>query len=201
MVMLVGRKAPDFVASAIKANGEVDNQFCFSKTTKNKYALVFFYPLNFTFVCPSELIALHNRMAEFQERGIEVIVVSIDSHFSHSAWRNTAINQGGIGQVGYTMVADINHSICQAYGVEHPEASVAFRAAFIIDESGVVQSEIVNNLPFGREIDELIRMFDALKHHKEHGEVCPAGWRKGQKGMVATTEGVADYLAENHTNL
>lgn len=198
---LVGRKAPDFVASAVKANGEIDNQFCFSKTTKNKCTLLFFYPLNFTFVCPSELIALHNRMQEFQERGVEVIVVSIDSHFSHSAWRNTPINQGGIGQVGYTMVADINHSICQAYGIEHPEAAVAFRAAFIIDKLGVVQSEIVNNLPFGRDPDELLRMFDALKHHEEHGEVCPAGWRKGQKGMVATTEGVADYLSENHEKL
>lgn len=201
MPTLVGRQAPDFTAAAVKADGLVDAQFNFSKNTQDRYAVLFFYPLDFTFVCPSELIALHNRMQAFKERGVEVITVSIDSHFTHSAWRNTEVKQGGIGQVGYTMVSDINHKICQAYGIEHPEASVAFRAAFIIDKSGVVRSQIVNDLPLGRNIDELIRLIDALKHHEEHGEVCPAGWAKGETGMVATKEGVADYLSENFATL
>jgi len=198
---LVSCNAPDFVAPAVKSNGEIESQFCFSKATQGKYTLLFFYPLNFTFVCPSELLALHNRMAEFQQRGVEVIVVSIDSQFSHLAWRNTPINQGGIGPVAYTMVSDASHNICKTYGVQHPHASVAFRAAFIIDKQGIVQSEIVNNLPLGRDMDELLRLIDAVQHHETHGEVCPAGWRKGKKGMQATAQGVAEFLDEHHSVL
>jgi peroxiredoxin (alkyl hydroperoxide reductase subunit C) len=201
MSILVGRQAPDFTTAAVKADGSVDNQFNFSNNTKGRYAVLFFYPLDFTFVCPSELLALHNRMAMFKEKGVEVITVSIDSHFTHSAWRNTDIKQGGIGQVDYTMVSDVNHRICQAYGIEHPEAFVAFRAAFIIDKAGVVRSQIVNDLPLGRNIDELLRLIDALEHHEAHGEVCPAGWLKGKGGMKATKQGVAEYLAENFESL
>lgn len=199
--ILVGRQAPDFTAPVVKADGSVENQYNFSKNTKGRYVLLFFYPLDFTFVCPSELIALHNRMSAFKERGVEVLTVSIDSHFTHSAWRNTPIKEGGIGQVDYNMVSDVNHQIAQAYGIEHPEAAVAFRAAFIIDKEGRVRSQIVNDLPFGRNIDELIRLFDALKHHEEHGEVCPAGWLRGQGGMVATKQGAAKYLSENFESL
>lgn len=199
--VLVGRPAPDFIAPIVKADGSVENQYNFAQNTKGRYTLVFFYPLDFTFVCPSELIALHNRMPEFKERGVEVMAVSIDSHFTHSAWRDTAIKEGGIGQVDYSMVSDVTHKICQSYGVEHPEAAVAFRAAFIIDRAGIVRSQIVNDLPLGRNIDEIIRLIDALKYHEEHGEVCPAGWIRGQSGMVASKEGVAEYLSENAATL
>jgi peroxiredoxin 2/4 len=199
--VLVGRAAPDFTAAAVLGNGEIVSDFRFSEATKNKYAMVFFYPLDFTFVCPSELIALDHRLKQFRALGVEVIAVSIDSHFTHNAWRNTPINKGGIGEVGYTMVADINHSICQAYGVEHPVAGIAFRGAFMIDPKGVVRAQVVNDLPLGRNIDELIRMFDALQHIDKHGEVCPAGWNKGDKGMKASPQGVAEYLAENSADL
>ena len=197
MSVLVGRKAPDFTAAAVLGNGQIVGEYKFSHETKNKYSLVFFYPLDFTFVCPSELIALDKRMAEFKQRNVEVIAVSIDSQFTHHAWRNTPVEKGGIGQVQYTMVADIDHSICQAYGVEHPVAGVALRGAFIIDEHGVVRAQIVNDLPLGRDMDELLRLVDALQFVEEHGEVCPAGWQKGSKGMKASPEGVAQYLAEN----
>jgi peroxiredoxin (alkyl hydroperoxide reductase subunit C) len=201
MSVLVGRKAPDFTAAAISGAGEIISEFQLSKTTKDKYALIFFYPLDFTFVCPSELIALDNRMDEFKKRGVEVIGVSIDSHYTHNAWRNTPVEKGGIGQVKYTLVADINHSICQSYGVEHPIAGVALRGAFLIDKKGIVRAQVVNDLPIGRNMEELIRLFDALQFHEEHGEVCPANWIKGKSGMKATTAGVAAYLEENAEKL
>ena len=201
MGVLVGRKAPDFTANAVLGDGTITNNFNLMKAVESKYAVVFFYPLDFTFVCPSELIAFDHRLDEFKSRNVEVIGVSIDSHFTHNAWRNTAINDGGIGQVGYPLVADINHSICQAYDVEHPEAGVAFRASFLIDREGVVRHQVVNDLPLGRNIDEMLRMIDALQFTEEHGEVCPAGWQKGDKGMKADTKGVAEYLAENAEKL
>ena len=201
MPMLVGRAAPDFKTSAVLGNGEIVNDFHFGEATKNKYALVFFYPLDFTFVCPSELIALDHRIQKFTELGVEVIAVSIDSHFTHNAWRKTPVKQGGIGEVKYTMVADMKHSICQAYGVEHPTVGVAFRGAFIIDQKGIVRAQVVNDLPLGRNIDELVRMFEALQFVDQHGEVCPAGWNKGDKGMKASPQGVASYLAEHGEEL
>src|SRR3989338_2802327 len=191
MTVLVTRQAPDFTVPAVLANGEIVNSYHFKKETKGKYALIFFYPLDFTFVCPSELIALDHAMPEFKARGVEVIGVSIDSAFTHTAWRNTPIDKGGIGPVKYTLVADIKHSICQSYGVEHPEAGVALRAAFLIDKKGIVRAQVVNDLPLGREMDELIRLVDALQHVETHGEVCPAGWKKGKVGMKPTGEGVA----------
>lgn len=194
--VLVSKRAPDFTAAAVLGNGEIANEFQLSQALKGKYGLVFFYPLDFTFVCPSELIALDRRLPQFKERGVEVIAVSIDSHFSHNAWRNTSIEAGGIGPVGYTLVADINHAICQAYGIEHPEIGVAFRAAFLIDKNGVVRSQIVNDLPIGRNIDELLRLVDALQYHEQHGEVCPAGWKKGDKAMQPSPAGVASFLSE-----
>ena len=199
--ILVGRTAPDFTVPAVLADGQIVEEFNFAEATKGKYALVFFYPLDFTFVCPSELIALHHRMEEFKQRNVEVIAVSIDSHFTHNAWRNTAVDQGGIGQVGYTLAADISHKICRDYGVEHPEAGVALRGAFVIDREGIVRSQIVNDLPLGRNMGEIIRIVDALQFHEEHGEVCPANWKKGDKGMSASPQGVADYLAQNAENL
>lgn len=201
MSVLVGRPAPDFTAAAVLGSGEIVDSFTLSEAIKGKKAVVFFYPLDFTFVCPSELLAFDHRMADFQSRGVEVIGVSIDSQFSHNAWRNTPVNEGGIGPVKYTLVADTKHEICQAYDVEHPEAGVAFRGSFLIDEEGNVRHQVVNDLPLGRDIDEMLRMVDALQFHQDHGEVCPAGWNKGDAGMTASPEGVASYLSDNADKL
>ncbi len=194
MAVLVGKPAPDFTATAVYGNNEIKD-FKLS-SLKGKHVVLFFYPLDFTFVCPSELIAFDHRLDEFKQRGVEVVGCSIDSQFTHLAWKNTPVNNGGIGQVGYPLVADINHAICQAYDVE-AAGGVAFRGSFLIDKAGVVQHQVVNNLPLGRDIDEMLRMVDALQFTEEHGEVCPAGWQKGKKGMNASTAGVAKYLAEN----
>ena len=200
MSVLVGKQAPDFTVPAVLGNGEIVDSFNFSDATSGKYAVVFFYPLDFTFVCPSELIALDHRIDEFKNRGVEVVAVSIDSHFTHNAWRNTPINKGGIGPVRYTLAADLTHSIAKDYDVE-TAGGVAFRGTFLIDTQGVVRHQVVNDLPLGRNIDELIRVVDALQFHEEHGEVCPAGWNKGDKGMNASPAGVAEYLEENADKL
>lgn len=200
MGVLVGKSAPDFTAPAVLGNGEIVDSFNFAEATKGKKAVVFFYPLDFTFVCPSELLAFDHRMAEFEKRGVEVIGVSIDSHFTHNAWRNTPINDGGIGAVKYTLVADMTHEICKAYDVES-EGGVAFRGSFLIDEDGLVRHQVVNDLPLGRNVDEMLRMVDALAFHQEHGEVCPAGWKEGDAGMDASPTGVAKYLSENAEKL
>ncbi|HET7775489.1 MAG TPA: peroxiredoxin [Azospira sp.] len=199
MAVLVGKQAPDFKALAVYGNNEI-KEMTFSEQIKGKYAVLFFYPLDFTFVCPSELIAFDHRLAEFKQRGVEVIGCSIDSQFTHLAWKNTAVDKGGIGQVGYPLVADIKHEICQAYDVE-AAPGVAFRGSFLIDKTGQVRHQVVNDLPLGRNIDEMLRMVDALQFTEEHGEVCPAGWNKGKKGMTASPEGVAKYLAENAKEL
>jgi peroxiredoxin (alkyl hydroperoxide reductase subunit C) len=198
MAVLVGKPAPDFTATAVFGNNEIKDLTLSSY--KGKHVVLFFYPLDFTFVCPSELIAFDHRLEEFHKRGVEVIGVSIDSQFTHLAWKNTPVNNGGIGQVGYPLVADINHAIAKAYDVE-AAGGVAFRGTFLIDKSGVVQSQVVNNLPLGRDIDEALRIVDALQFFEENGEVCPAGWKKGKKGMNASTAGVAQYLAENAASL
>ncbi len=195
MGVLVGRPAPDFTAAAVLGNGEIVDNYNLKDSINGKYAVIFFYPLDFTFVCPSELIAFDHRLEEFKKRGVEVIGVSIDSQFSHNAWRNTPVEKGGIGEVGYTLVADVKHEICQAYDVEHPAAGVAFRASFLIDKEGNVRHQVVNDLPLGRNVDEMLRMVDALQFHEKHGEVCPAGWKDGDKGMKATPDGVAEYLS------
>ncbi len=200
MGVLVGKEAPDFTAAAVLANGEIVDSYTFSTATKGKKAVVFFYPLDFTFVCPSELLAFDHRIAEFKKRNVEVIGVSIDSQFSHNAWRNTAVNDGGIGPVKYTLVADITHSICRAYDVEAADG-VAYRGSFLIDEAGLVRHQVVNDLPLGRNVDEMLRMVDALAFHQEHGEVCPAGWKDGDKGMDASPAGVAAYLSAHADKL
>ncbi|MCF6767270.1 peroxiredoxin C [Thiotrichales bacterium 19S11-10] len=201
MAVLVGRQAPDFTAPAVTGNGEIVETLNFNQARGGKLAIIVFYPLDFTFVCPSELIALDRRVDQLKSLGVEVFAVSIDSHFTHNAWRNTPINQGGIGEVKYTMVADIDHSIVKAYGVEHPQVGVAFRGSFLIDQDGIVRHQVINDLPLGRNMDELVRMVEALQFHQEHGEVCPAGWNKGDKGMTASPEGVASYLKSNAEEL
>ena len=199
MSVLVNRVAPDFTAPAVLADGSIVEDFAFS-SLRGKYVVGFFWPLDFTFVCPSEIIAHNNRMEKFRALGVEVVGISVDSQYTHYAWRNTPVEKGGIGPVGFTMVADVKHEITQAYGVEH-EDGVALRASFLIDRAGVVQHQVVNNLSLGREVDEMIRLIEALQFTEEHGEVCPAGWRKGQKGMQESPEGVASYLAEHAAKL
>jgi peroxiredoxin (alkyl hydroperoxide reductase subunit C) len=200
MGVLVGKPAPDFTAAAVLGNGEIVDSYTLSSAIKGKKAVIFFYPLDFTFVCPSELLAFDHRIEAFKKRNVEVIGVSIDSQFSHNAWRNTPVNEGGIGPVRYTLVADVKHEICRAYDVE-ADAGVAFRGSFLIDEEGTVRHQVVNDLPLGRNVDEMLRMVDALAFHQKHGEVCPAGWKEGDKGMNASPEGVAAYLSENADKL
>lgn len=198
MSVLVTQPAPDFKAQAVMPNNSF--QEISLSDYKGKYVVLFFYPLDFTFVCPSELIAFDHRIQEFKDRGVEVIGVSVDSHFSHLAWKNTDVNQGGIGNVQYPLVADITKSIARDYDVLVNDA-VALRGSFLINKDGVVEHQVVNNLPLGRDIDEMLRMVDALQFTEEHGEVCPAGWQKGKAGMKGSTEGVAEYLADHADEL
>jgi peroxiredoxin 2/4 len=201
MSILVGRKAPDFTTAAVMANGEVNANFNLHQAIKGKYGILFFYPLDFTFVCPSELIAIDNRIEEFEKRNALIMGVSIDSQFTHSAWRHTPLANGGIGNIRYPLIADINHQICQAYDVEHPTAHVALRGAFLIDKHGIVRSQIINDLPLGRDINELLRLIDALEFHEQHGEVCPAGWTKGKEGIQPTQAGISKFLAHQAEKL
>lgn len=200
MSVLVNRPAPDFKATAVMPDGSINDNFRLSDYRGQKYVVLFFWPLDFTFVCPSEIIAHDNRVKAFEERGVQVIGVSIDSQFTHYAWRSTPVEKGGIGPVRFPLVADVNHDIVRAYGVEHQDG-VAFRATFLIDKDGIVQHQVVNNLPLGREVDEALRLVDALQFTEAHGEVCPAGWKKGEEGMKPTAEGVAKYLAKHAEKL
>lgn len=199
MSVLVTKKAPKFSAVAVMPDNSINEDFSLSDY-KGKYVVLFFYPLDFTFVCPSEIIAHHHRVAEFKKRGVEVIGVSIDSQFTHLAWRNTPVENGGIGQIDFPLVADIEHKIMKKYGVKHP-AGVALRGSFLIDQEGIVRHQVVNDLPLGREVDEMLRLVDALQFTEEHGEVCPAGWQKGDDGMTPDADGVADYLAKHADDL
>jgi len=199
MSVLVSRKAPNFTAAAVTATGTIENNYQFFDKTKGKYTVLFFYPLDFTFVCPTELIALDRSIEEFKQRGAEVLTISIDSQFTHAAWRNTPINQGGIGPVSYTMIADTSHEICRIYGVEHFEENVALRATFIIDQNKVVRSQTVNDLPLGRNVAETLRTLDSLQHFEAHGEVCPMDWQKGGAAMKPNASGVASWLQDKYT--
>ena len=199
MSVLVTQQAPDFTATAVLADGEIVEDFQLSKF-KGKKIVLFFYPLDFTFVCPSEILAHHHRVAAFAERGVQLIGVSIDSRYTHNAWRNTATNDGGIGSIDFPLVSDMDHAIMEAYGVVHPDG-IALRASFLIDENFDVRHQVVNDLPLGRNVDEMLRMVDALDFHTSHGEVCPAGWNKGDEGMKDTPAGVAEYLSKNADNL
>jgi peroxiredoxin 2/4 len=198
--VLVGKPAPDFTAAAVMEDGSIVEKFTFSAHIKGKFGLLFFYPLDFTFVCPSEIIAFHNRIDQFKKLNTAVVGVSVDSHFTHAAWRNTPRDKGGIGAIGFPLVADLTKSIARNYDVLINDA-VALRGSFLIDMKGTVRHQVVNDLPVGRNVDEAIRMVEALQFHEEHGEVCPAGWHKGEKGMKATAEGVASYLKEKAAEL
>jgi len=208
MAVLVGKTAPDFTATAVMADNSFNEKFNLfdylgikrdsnGKVTKQgKKGIVFFWPLDFTFVCPSEIIAFNNRLKEFKTRGAEVIGVSVDSHFTHFAWKQTPVEKGGIGNIQFPMVADLTKSIARSYDVLLGEA-VAFRGTFMIDGNGLVRHQVVNDLPLGRNVDEAIRMLDALNFHEENGEVCPANWNRGDEGMKANAEGVAKYLKKH----
>ncbi len=200
MAVLVGKEAPDFNATAVMGDGSFDESFNLKEYLGGKMGVLFFWPLDFTFVCPSEIIAFNNRVEEFEKRGAKLIGVSVDSHFTHAAWRNTPVEKGGIGPVAFPIVADITKSIASDYDVLLNDA-VAFRGTFLIDENFTVRHQIVNDLPLGRNVDEAIRMVDALQFHNEHGEVCPAGWNKGKSGMKADADGVAAFLKDNAASL
>lgn len=198
--MLVTKKAPDFTATAVLADGQIVEDFNLMENLGEKGAVLFFYPLDFTFVCPSEIIAFSHRIEDFTSRGVNVIGVSVDSQFSHFAWRETPVEKGGIGKIKYPLVADLNKQISRDYDVLFGE-SVALRGSFLIDADGTIRHAVINDLPLGRNIDEMIRMVDAMQFTNEHGEVCAAGWQKGDDGMTATTEGVAEYLAKHEGDL
>lgn len=198
--MLVTQKAPDFTATTVLGDNQIVDDFNLYENFGEKGTVLFFYPLDFTFVCPSEIIAFDHRLDEFKARGINVIGVSIDSQFSHFAWKNTAVDNGGIGQVRYPLVADLTKEISKAYDVLL-DAGVALRGSFLIDTDGTVRHAVINDLPLGRNIDEMLRMVDTMLFTNEHGEVCPAGWSKGDEGMKADTAGVAEYLAKHSTEL
>ena len=198
--MLVTKKAPDFTATAVLADGQIVEDFNLYENIGEKGAVLFFWPLDFTFVCPSEIIAFSKRVDDFAERGIQVIGCSIDSQFSHFAWRETPVEAGGIGRVKFPMVADLNKQIAKDFDVLLNE-SVALRGSFLIDADGTVRHAVINDLPLGRNIDEMIRMVDTMLFTNEHGEVCPAGWAKGDEGMKASTEGVAEYLGKHEGDL
>jgi peroxiredoxin (alkyl hydroperoxide reductase subunit C) len=198
MAVLVQKEAPDFKAQAVLGDntfGEIS-----LKDSRGKYTVLFFYPLDFTFVCPSEIIAFDHKLAEFKERNCEVIGVSVDSHFTHLAWKNTKVEEGGIGKISYPLIADLNKDISRAYDVL-TEGGVSLRGLFLIDKEGIVRHQIVNDLSLGRNIDEALRILDALRFTEEHGEVCPANWSDGKAGMKPTADGVASYLKDHAKDL
>jgi len=196
MCTLVTRQAPDFTATAVMPDNSMKPDFKLSEY-RGKYVILFFYPLDFTFVCPSEILAFDKSLAAFKAKNCEIIGVSIDSQFSHWAWKNTPVNQGGIGNIQYPLVADLDKKISKEYGVLL-DAGIALRGTFLIDRDGIVRHSVINDLPLGRNIDEALRMVDALQFHETHGDVCPANWTEGKEAMTPTAAGVADYLAKHN---
>ncbi len=201
MSVLVNKPAPDFKATAVMEDGTINEDFVLSDYLKGSYGLLFFYPLDFTFVCPSEIIAFNNRIDKFKALNTKVIGISVDSEFSHFAWRETKVENGGIGKLDFPLIADLTKSIARDYDVLIESDGVALRGTFLVDLAGNVRHQVVNDLPLGRNVDEAIRMVEALQFTEEHGEVCPAGWNKGDDGMVADAAGVASYLSSHSDDL
>ncbi|MBU8901385.1 MAG: peroxiredoxin [Victivallales bacterium] len=195
MCTLVTKEAPDFTAQALMADNTIKEDFSLS-SLRGKHVVLFFYPLDFTFVCPTEIIAFNRKLDEFKKRGVEVVGISVDSQFSHFAWKNTKPENGGIGDIQFPLVADLSKNISRDYGVLFGE-EVALRGLFLIDKEGIVRHCVINDLPLGRSVDEALRMVDALQFFEENGEVCPANWHKGEDGMNPSADGVADYLAKH----
>jgi peroxiredoxin (alkyl hydroperoxide reductase subunit C) len=197
MPTLVTKPAPDFKATAVMPDDSFKDDFTLA-SYRGKYVVLFFYPLDFTFVCPSEIIAFDKALAKFKAKNTEVIGVSVDSHFTHLAWKNTPRSQGGIGPIQYPLVADLNKKIAEQYGVLL-ESGVALRGLFLIDTKGIVRHALTNDLALGRSVEEVLRQIDALQFHEKHGEVCPANWREGDEAMKPSAKGVAEYLAKHAT--
>ena len=195
MCTLVTKEAPDFTAQAVMPDNTIKEDFTLS-SLRGKHVVLFFYPLDFTFVCPTEIIAFNRKLDDFKARGVEVVGISVDSQFSHFAWKNTKPEEGGIGDIQFPLVADLSKKISRDYGVLFGE-EVALRGLFLIDKEGIVRHCVINDLPLGRSVDEAIRMVDALQFFEENGEVCPANWHKGEDGMDPSANGVADYLAKH----
>ena len=195
MTVLVTKEAPDFKAQAVMANGSFEELSLSSY--KGKYVLLFFYPLDFTFVCPSEILAFDKAREEFEKRNCELIGVSVDSHFTHLAWKNTSVQSGGIGNIGFPLVADLDKSISEDYGVLLPDG-ISLRGLFLVDKEGIVRHQLINDLPLGRSVEEAIRILDALQFTEKYGEVCPANLKAGEEAMKPTAEGVADYLSKHN---
>jgi peroxiredoxin (alkyl hydroperoxide reductase subunit C) len=193
MSFLVAQEAPDFTAAAVMEDGRIEPGFTLS-SLRGKYVILFFYPLDFTFVCPSEILAFDEKLEEFTSRNAAVVGVSVDSPYTHLAWKKTPVDKGGIGPIRYPLVSDLKKSIARDYGVLHDE-EVALRGLFLIDREGVIRHALINDLPLGRSVVEAVRMLDALRFHEERGQVCPANWQEGEEGMAPTTEGVVDYLS------
>ncbi len=196
----IGKEAPNFGAKAVMPDNTINDQFNLKEYLDGKKGILFFYPLDFTFVCPSEIIAFNNRLGEFSSKNTKVIGVSVDSHFSHYAWKEMPVNKGGIGNIQFPLVSDLDKTISGAFNVLNEEG-ISFRATFLIDENFNIRHYLINDLPLGRNIDDSLRMIDALDHHNQHGEVCPAGWNKGSQGMDPTKQGVSDYLTSNADKL
>ena len=196
MCTLVTKPAPDFTATAVMADNSMKPDFKLS-SYRGKYVILFFYPLDFTFVCPSEILAFDKSLAAFKAKNCEIIGVSIDSQYSHWAWKNTPVKQGGIGNIQYPLVADLDKKISEQYGVLL-DAGIALRGTFLIDRDGIVRHSVINDLPLGRNIDDALRMVDALQFHETHGDVCPANWTAGKEAMTPTAAGVADYLSKHN---
>ncbi|CAL4320429.1 Alkyl hydroperoxide reductase C [Buchnera aphidicola (Eriosoma lanigerum)] len=198
-MILVGRTAPNFISSAILKNGKIIHDFNLKEQiSSNKGCILFFWPLDFTFVCPTELLAFNSTYSEFQKRNIALIGVSIDSVFAHEHWRNTSIDNGGIGPMQFTMVSDIKREIQQLYNIEHPELGIALRATFFIDQHNIIRHQSINDLPIGRNIQEILRIIDAVTFHEKNGEVCPANWNNGKPGITASQEGIKQYLKNKY---
>ncbi len=194
MSSLVGKKAPDFNLKAVINGGEINQSFSLSELENNKYVVLFFYPLDFTFVCPTELHAFQEKVAEFEARNVQLIGCSVDSHFSHIAWLQTPKTKGGIQGITYPLIADFNKQLSRDYGVLNEEEGVAFRGLFLIDKQGIVRHQLINDLPLGRNVEEVLRMVDALQFHEKNGEVCPANWVEGKEAMTANTQGLETYF-------
>ncbi|HIP31127.1 MAG TPA: peroxiredoxin [Crocinitomicaceae bacterium] len=210
MSVLVGKKAPSFNAAAVVNGGEIVTDFSLDQYIGKNHVVLFFYPKDFTFVCPSELHAFQSKLAEFEARGVKVVACSTDTEESHWGWLQVPKEEGGIKGIKYPIIADTTKTITEAYGCMFGEYDydvdgnmmatgpmIAFRGLYLIDKEGIVQHQLVNNLPLGRNVDEALRMVDALQFVEENGEVCPANWVKGEDGMTASFDGVADYLAKH----
>lgn len=194
MGFMIGQKFPQIKTTAVMPDGSFNENFTTADYSKDNYTVVFFYPLDFTFVCPTEIVAFDKAVPEFEARDCKVIAASIDSHFSHLAWRNTPLNKGGIGHVQFPMISDLQRQLASELGIL-TDGGVTYRASYLIDGEGTVRHMVINDLPLGRSVEEMLRMVDALDFHEKHGEVCPANWKQGERAMKPTSDSTAAYLA------